>query len=133
MSLTKKRKKKVLVRRRKKIKFPKRLLYVPSCDKDFIEKWSKNRDPLNFPASFRMVLCGKPGCSKTMMIKNIVMRVQASNKPFIRILVLHQDKYAREYNDIDAEVITELPDNDYWMGYDETDDSVSGMPTAKTT
>ncbi len=99
---------------------PRKLLYIPSSDKNFTEKWTKNRDPLNIPG-MRIILCGKPGCSKTMMIKNIVMRVQASKKPFERIFVLHQDKKAMEYNDIDATVISELPENSFWMGYDEDD------------
>ncbi len=118
----KKKKRRIIKIKKKKIILPKRLLYIPSIDKDFIEKWTKNRDPLDLPASFRIILCGKPGCSKTMMVKNIVMRIQASKKPFKRIIVLHQDKRAREYNDIDADVITELPENDFWMGYEDEDD-----------
>lgn len=118
-----KKRRRILVKKKKRIKLPQKLLYVPSCDKDFIEKWTKGRDPLNFPASFRIILCGKPGCSKTMMLKNIVMRVQSSKKPFERIIVLHQDKRAREYDDIDATIVTELPENDFWMGYDDEDDT----------
>lgn len=99
-------------------KLPKRLLFIPSSDKNFIEQWSdiKNRDPLNFPASWRMVICGKPGCSKTMFLKNVCLR---SKPKFQRIFILHQDRYAREYNDIDAEVLGELPPNDFWMGYED--------------
>ena len=122
MDTNKPKKKRVLVKKKKKIRLPHKLLYIPSCDKNFIEKWNKSRDPLDFPHSFRMILCGKPGCSKTMMIKNIVMRVQSSNKPFERIMVLHQDKRAREYKDIDADVITTLPENDFWMDYDSDSD-----------
>ncbi len=126
-----KKKKLIKIKRKKKIKLPQRLLFIPSCDKDFIESWSDFgiskktglpiRDPLNFPASFRMVLCGKPGCGKTSMIKNIIMRVQAQGPSFERIFVLHQDKKAREYQDINAEVITELPENDFWMGYSDSE------------
>lgn len=111
-------------------KLPKKLLYIPSSDKDFIEKWSdiKNRDELNFPASWRMVICGKPGCSKTMYIKNVIIRTKP---PFERIFVLHQDRYAREYNDIDAEVLDELPSNDFWMGYNEDDEEDDNIETEK--
>lgn len=131
MDTNKPKKKRVLVKKKKKIRLPHKLLYIPSCDKNFIEKWNKSRDPLDFPASFRIILCGKPGCSKTMMIKNIVMRVQSSKKPFERIMVLHQDKRAREYNDIDADVMTSLPENDFWMGYEsdsEDEDSDDEEP-----
>lgn len=107
-------------RRRKKIQpqLPRKLLFIPSSDKDFIETWKsrgKNPDPLNFPASWRMVIMGKPGVGKTCFIKNVIIRAKP---PFERIFVFHQDQYAKEYDDIDAEVLTELPDNDFWMGYD---------------
>ncbi len=108
--------KRIKIRKKKPPKLPRRLLFVPSVDKNFTERWSPNRDPLNIPG-MRIILCGRPGCGKTAMIKNILMRVQESKKPFERIFVLHQDKYAREYQDIDACIITELPENDFWMGY----------------
>lgn len=122
--------KRIKVRKKKTPKLPRRLLFVPSCDKDFTERWDDNknsktgvitRDPLNIPG-MRIILCGRPGCGKTAMIKNIIMRVQESKVPFERIYVLHQDQYAREYRDIDAEIITELPENDFWMGYPEFDE-----------
>jgi len=101
---------------------PKKLLFIPSSDKNFIEKWRKTRDPLDFPASYRIVLCGKPGCGKTSLIKNIFLRTQQSKKPFERVFVFHQDRFAREYDDIGAEVLEELPPNDYWMNYEDEDE-----------
>lgn len=109
-------------KKKEKIKLPKRLIYVKSSDKDFIEKWNASRDPLDFPASFRMCLTGKPGCSKTMFCKNIVMRIQSSSKPFERIIVMHQDRKAKEYKDLDPIVISELPENDFWMNYNDEDE-----------
>ena len=130
-------------------KLPRQLLFIPSSDKNFIEQWDDlgisksglpNRDPLNFPKSFRICLIGPVGVGKTMFIKNIICRIQNSRKKFERIFVLHQDKFAREYDDIDAEVITELPENDFWMGYpqdtdeeeideEEEDETVERPPT----
>lgn len=107
-------------RKRRKL-LPRRLLFIPSSDKDFVESWKQkggNPDPLNFPKSWRMVICGKPGVGKTCFIKNVIIRAKPQ---FERIFVLHQDRYAKEYEDIDAEVLEELPDNDFWMGYDEED------------
>lgn len=124
--MTKKKVKKRVKKRVKKL--PRKLLFIPSSDKDFIERWDDmgysadgtvRRDPLNIPASWRGVFVGKPGCGKSCMIKNIILR---SRPKFERIYVLHQDKYAKEYNDIGAEVITELPSNDFWMGYEEKEE-----------
>ncbi len=112
----KKRKKKAIK------KLPRRLLFIPSTDKNFIEQWSDNRDPLNFPKSFRICLIGPVGVGKTMLIKNIICRIQNSRQKFERIFILHQDKYAKEYEDIDGEVITELPNNDFWMGYGQEEE-----------
>lgn len=118
-----------MVKKSKRIKkLPRQLLFIPSSDKNFIEQWDDipNRDPLNFPKSFRMCLIGPVGMGKTMMIKNIICRVQNSRKKFERIFVLHQDKFAREYDDIDAEIITELPENDFWMGYPNDSEDPDG-------
>ncbi len=116
--------KKVRKRRVKKRipKLPRRLLFIPSSDKDFIENWKgkgKNPDPLNVPSSFRMCILGGVGKGKTCFIKNQIIRTKP---PFERIFVFHQDKYAREYDDIDAEVLDELPPNDFWMGYNDDEE-----------
>lgn len=111
------RKKKIRKRIKKRIRLPRKLLFIPSSDKDFIENWKgkgKNPDPLNIPSSFRMCILGGVGKGKTCFIKNQIIRTKP---PFERIFVFHQDKYAREYDDIDAEVLEELPPNDFWMGY----------------
>lgn len=70
-----------------------------------------------------MVLAGRPGAGKTLFIKNVILR---SFPRFERVYVMHADPLATEYDDIDAEVITELPPNEYWLGYkgenDENED-----------
>jgi len=106
-------------------KLPRKLLFVPSSDKQFTEKWSypKDRDPLDIPKSYRMCVIGKPSCGKSLFLKNVLMRTQQSKKPFERVIVMHQDRYAKEYDDVDAEIITELPDNDFWMGYDDNEEN----------
>lgn len=110
-------------RRKRHQRLPRKLLFIPSSDKDFIETWSqkgRNPDPLNLPASWRMCIMGTVGVGKTNFIKNVIIR---SRPPFARIFVLHNDPLAQEYNDIDAEILTELPDNDFWLGYNQTDEN----------
>jgi hypothetical protein len=97
------------VRKKSSSRLPKRLLFIPSVDKYWIESWRPGQDPLNFPASWRMVLCGM------LFLKNVIIRARPK---FERIFVMHQDPYAREYDDIEAEIITKLPPNEFWMGCD---------------
>lgn len=113
-------------RKKRSRKLPRRLLFIPSSDKDFIETWSqkgKNPDPLNIPSSYRQCILGGVGKGKTMFLKNQIIHTKP---PFERIFVFHQDRYAKEYDDIDAEILDELPPNDFWMGYNtsasETDE-----------
>ena len=39
---------------------PRKIIVLKSGDKVGREKWTKNRDLMNFPAGYRMVLCGPP-------------------------------------------------------------------------
>ena len=87
-------------KRSKRPRLPRKLLAFKSNDKDFIEAWSDiaNRDPLNFPLSYRLVATGKPGAGKTRYIKNVVARRYPR---FERIYVMHADPLAQEYEDLD--------------------------------
>ena len=61
-------------KKKQSIRLPRRLLFIPSSDKDYIEDWKqkgKNPDPLNIPHSFRMCILGGVGKGKTCFIKNI--------------------------------------------------------------
>lgn len=110
-------------KRKRRARLPRKLLFIPSSDKDFIETWGQkggNPDPLNLPASWRMCIMGTVGVGKTNFIKNVIIRAKP---PFERIFVLHNDPLAQEYNDIDAETLTELPDNDFWLGYNQKDEN----------
>ena len=109
-------------KKKQSIRLHRRLLFITSSDKDYIEDWKqkgKNPDPLNIPHSFRMCILGGVGKGKTCFIKNQIIR---TSPPFERIFVFHQDKLAKEYDDIDAEILDELPPNDFWMGYNEDDE-----------
>ncbi len=62
----------------------------------------------NFICPFRMILCSSPNRGKTNISKNIILQ---QNPPFEKIIVYHLDNTTQEYNDIDCDLITELPDD----------------------
>ena len=109
-------------KRSKRPRLPRKLLAFKSNDKDFIEAWSDiaNRDPLNFPLSYRLVATGKPGAGKTRYIKNVVARRYPR---FERIYVMHADPLAQEYDDLDCEMLSKLPPTDFWLYGVEEDDT----------
>jgi hypothetical protein len=99
------------------IKLPKQILPIYSCDKNRYEKWTKTRDPLNIPKPFRISLTSRPGMGKTLTIKNILIRCTPE---FEAVYLLHCDGQGLEYvNDVDIEVLDELPEIEFWDDLDE--------------
>lgn len=101
----------------KKNKLPNKMLLIKSSDKEFHEKWHRNRNMLNFPHPCRYVIFGTPNSGKTLTIKNILLRAEP---PYERIMVLHADPEAKEYEDIEAEVVQEIPHFSDWDGLQKT-------------
>ena len=67
----------------KKIKkLPRQLLFIPSSDKNFIEQWDDmpNRDPLNFPKSFRICLIRPVGVGKTMLLRTSFVEYKTAGR-----------------------------------------------------
>lgn len=104
-------------RRRKKKRrkpLPNELMIIENPDKTWHEKWTKNRNILNFPHPFRAVLFGPPNKGKTMVMKNILLRAKPQ---FKEIFVIHADPdFTKEYDDIDAEMLDEIPPLQEWEG-----------------
>jgi hypothetical protein len=96
-------------------RLPKEMIPIPCADKaGWTEKWYKNRDPLNIPAPWRGVFTGLPSCGKSTAIKNIILR---SDPPFEEIKVVHfAPDTTREWDDIEAEVVSEIPTCDEFDG-----------------
>ena len=103
---------------KKTMRLPNKMLALPNADKAFHEKWTTGRNMLNFPHPWRGVFLGPPNCSKTTTIKNIILR----GKPqFEEIIVIHCDaEYTKEWDDIDCEVISEIPAPEDWEGLVKT-------------
>ena len=110
--LRRKLKKKMLKEKKKQMamknKLPQHIIPLPCSDKvGWTEKWSKGRDWLNFPHSYRVTLSGPPSSGKSTTIKNIILR---THPPFESITVAHYSPDdTTEWNDIEAEIIDHIP------------------------
>lgn len=82
-----------------KKKLPRKIIALPNADKKFQEKWSNDRDLLNFPASWRCVITARPGTGKTTIAKNILIRQEP---PFKKIYVVHIDPDTKDYEEVDG-------------------------------
>lgn len=89
------------------MELPNELIIFKNKDKYFHESWTKKRNMLNFPHPSRVLLCAPPNCGKTNTILNLIIR---SDPAFEKIIVIHCDgDYTEEYDDIDAEIYSEVP------------------------
>jgi hypothetical protein len=89
--------------------FGNKIIPIECADKRFQEKWYSSRNMLNFPHSFRMIMCGPPSSGKSTVIKNILIRTEP---PFEEIIVCHYGADdTEEYDDLeDITMLNELPD-----------------------
>jgi hypothetical protein len=95
-------------------KLPSQILALPNPDKEFHEKWTKTRDKLNIPHPFRAVALGPPNCGKGCAAKNLIVR---ADPPFEEIIVIHCDpEYTQEWEDVDAEMMANIPAPEDWKG-----------------
>ncbi len=91
----------------KHLNFEKKIIVFPNKDKTKREKWTVNRDLLNFPSPKRVMISANPDSGKTNQVKNILVRTKPVYK---RIYLLHYDPETSEYDDIDAIHLSEIPD-----------------------
>src|SRR5690554_2095038 len=107
---------------RQKAKLPNKLIPFKNPEKEgWVEKWHEKRDLLNFPKSYRAVLCGPPSSGKSTVIKNLVVRADPS---FEKIIVIHPNanstiEYDWIFDGLDedqdqAQVRGDIPSIDEW-------------------
>ena len=99
--------KKAQLDKKKETKYPNELIHIPNVEKRFHEKWTPNRNMLNFPHPYRCLLLGGVNMGKTNTIKNIIIR---ANPKFKEIYLYHcGGEYTMEYDDINYKAIDEIP------------------------
>ena len=106
--------------RQKKVKarLPNRILPLPNPDKTFHEKWYKGRNMLNIPHPWRAVFLGPPNCGKGTVVKNLLLRAKPA---FEEVVCIHCDpEFTKEWDDIDAEMLDEIPAPEEWEGQVKT-------------
>lgn len=87
---------------------PKQLLTFGGGDKTgWREKWTPNRDLLNIPKSYRMILVGRPNSGKSTAVLNILLRADPA---FDEIFLLHCDGNSKDYEDVDTIKLDGIPD-----------------------
>ena len=91
-------------------RLPRRIIPFENPDKAFHETWEPDRDWLDFPHPFRMMLAAKPNGGKTTVIFNIILRVALGKRPFERIVVIHCDPtQTKEYDHLPRDMFADIP------------------------
>ena len=91
-------------------KLPPAIIPFANRDKGFHEHWYVDRDLLDFPHPFRMLLAAKPNGGKTTVILNIILRVACGKHPFEKIVVVHCDpNTTQEYKDVKHDLRSDIP------------------------
>ena len=83
-----------------------KLFVIPNDDKHFHEECDYD-DLGNFPHPFRIILAGPCNVGKTNYIYNVLLKKKPT---FERILIFHNDSNSKEYQNVDAEYVEELPE-----------------------
>lgn len=97
---------------------PKKLIRIPNADKAYHERWFEGRDALNIPHPWRAVLAGPPHVGKSTTVKNLILR---ADPPFERVVCVHIDcEGTKEYDDVEAEMMSDIPDPQAWDGEAKT-------------
>jgi hypothetical protein len=114
-------------KKKKKIKvkpLPKKLIIIKNKEKDvgdWMEKWDKGRDISSIPHPFRLLALGIPGRGKTNSLKQLFLRHQSSDKPFVNLIILTCRPESEEWSDTDPTFIDDvLPELDFFNKNEKT-------------
>lgn len=89
-------------------KLPKKLVVLKNNEKEGKhESWDNERDMLNIPHPFRLLLTGGVNSGKTLTVKNIIVRIAPV---FQKIYLLHcGGSFTTEYDEIDHVCLDSIP------------------------
>lgn len=95
---------------------PQQIIALPNPDKHD-EKWSKGRDPLDFPCPTRAIISAPPNTGKSTIILNMILRAKPEYK---KIWVAHCSELTKEYDILKNE-------DDKFCDDDKTDVTISDV------
>lgn len=91
----------------------KRVIALPNKEKKNHEKWTNDRDWLDFPRPFRWLIAGKVSCGKTTLILNYLIK-SSETKSYDNIFLLHPNTYmanvSMDDEQINQNIINEVAD-----------------------
>jgi hypothetical protein len=94
---------------------PQQLIAFKNKDKKWHERWTENRDPLDFPHPYRITLTGPPNSGKSTTVLNILIRATPA---FDRIIIVYPGGQAgtSEYDSLGsaAEYLVEIPPPEFF-------------------
>ena len=93
-----------------KSKLPNEIIIIPNKDNEFHEIPKKD-DLGHMPHPSRIIACGPCNVGKSLVLLNLMMR---ADKPFDRIVTYHNDPESEEYEQVDAEYVSEVPTIDFF-------------------
>ena len=110
-------------KKKKKIpKLPKHQIVIKNADKDsgWMETWSKNRSPANFPNA-RILFLGGCGRGKSNQMKQVLLSAQSTARKFKKVYVVQCGMGSKEWFDMEpTEIFDTIPDLDLFDGEEKT-------------
>lgn len=93
-------------------KLPNKILPLPCKDKEgWTEKWTPQRNLLNFPGGTKILMIARPNAGKSTVVKNILLR---ADPMYEKIFLLHCDDDSEDYADIQLTHLKEMPEQSFF-------------------
>ena len=89
-----------------------KIITIKNADKgEWVEKYDNNINGFDILVHpFKLILSGKPNSGKSMLIQNLFLRIQISDKPFDTLIII-QPNSSNEYDILDPTIDIPNVDN----------------------